>query len=311
MPSPQEMRRQTRSMVAVMREGGYYDAVMGAGPELDRVKRFLKIMAGESRGPRRAKDLDPEVLPVFPGISATPYFERKDSDPVVRLIESYAPRIRQELMSLPPEDFLGHDFGSEPLDGHKASGLRWRLFPAWVAGTRLPLADHCPVLEELLKKLGPASAHRWPFSYMMYSVIEPWIHLGYHSSTDMLRRRCHLGLTIPEGAVLVVAGQTRTWQEDRVLFLNDAFRHDAINRSPRQRAILIIDLWHPDLTPAEIEALEAGFRKSQVRQLFYAFHLREMVWGVEEAEAAHAMFQNAFRDEDKDPLIRRFWKRGF
>jgi hypothetical protein len=54
------------------------------------------------------------------------------------------------------------------------------------------------------------------------------------------------------------------------LLFEDSFEHEVWNRGTQRRAILIVDFWHPDLTDVEIDALTAGFRKSDVRRIFFS-----------------------------------------
>lgn len=307
------LKSRVAEIVSTMRRGGYYEAVMSAGPELGRVKRFLKILAGEARPVKAPAELDPEFLPVFPGVSNEPVHARGKGDPAVRLASRFLKRLQAEARSLDRESFIEAevcDDHGESVAERRRTGYGWRILPLYTCGTRLPLAKSCPAAAELVEKL-PGAAPRWPFSSVMYSELGPRTRLGRHRSTDMLRLRCHVPLQVPEGGVLSVAGRDEAWSEGRVLFFNDAFWHDAANDSDRPRVILIIDTWHPELTPAEIAALEAGFRKLQVRRIIYDFDLKEMVWESGMRSWVDAMFLEAFEREDEDPAIRRFWKPGF
>ena len=57
-----------------------------------------------------------------------------------------------------------------------------------------------------------------------------------------------------------VGGETRRWQEGKCLVFDDSLEHEAWNLAPEPRIVLIIDFWHPDLTPAEIAFLEGLHR---------------------------------------------------
>jgi len=66
---------------------------------------------------------------------------------------------------------------------------------------------------------------------------------------------CHLGLVVPEGCAIRVGDETRTWTPGKMLIFDDSFIHEAYNRGTSTRLILLWDIWHPDLTDAEIAAL--------------------------------------------------------
>ncbi|NPC52454.1 hypothetical protein HPC50_35930, partial [Corallococcus exiguus] len=50
--SPQEITAQVRQrIVDLARQGGYVDAVLGAGPELERLKHYLRMLMGQVPAP--------------------------------------------------------------------------------------------------------------------------------------------------------------------------------------------------------------------------------------------------------------------
>ena len=61
---------------------------------------------------------------------------------------------------------------------------------------------------------------------------------------------------MPEEAFLGVAGDYRPWEEGKMMIFDDSYEHEAANLSPdKERVILLIDIWHPDLVPTEIDAV--------------------------------------------------------
>lgn len=54
---------------------------------------------------------------------------------------------------------------------------------------------------------------------------------------------------------LVVSGQTRRWKEGHCLVFDDSFYHSVSNCGDNARAILIVDMWHPDLTLEQRRAI--------------------------------------------------------
>jgi aspartate beta-hydroxylase len=70
------------------------------------------------------------------------------------------------------------------------------------------------------------------------------------------RLTCHLGLVITPDSALRVGSNVVSWQEGRCLVFDDSFEHEVWNKSDRERDVLLIQLWHPDLTEAEVWALK-------------------------------------------------------
>ena len=60
--------------------------------------------------------------------------------------------------------------------------------------------------------------------------------------------------------VIGVGDEARQWEEGRCLVFEDYFEHEAWNHTDEDRIVLIVDLWHPDLSATEIRLLEALHR---------------------------------------------------
>jgi aspartate beta-hydroxylase len=52
-----------------------------------------------------------------------------------------------------------------------------------------------------------------------------------------------------------VGGETHAWEEGRCITFDDTFEHEAWNHSGRDRVVLILDSWNPDLSEAEQAAV--------------------------------------------------------
>lgn len=65
-------------------------------------------------------------------------------------------------------------------------------------------------------------------------------HVGYHEAGSVAR--CHLGLEVPDGCALRVAGETRVWREGAWLVFDDASEHEAWNAGEGTRTLLLLDL---------------------------------------------------------------------
>ena len=46
------------------------------------------------------------------------------------------------------------------------------------------------------------------------------------------------------------------WKEGEVMVFDDSYEHEACNLSDvHERAVLIFDIWHPEITPQERKAI--------------------------------------------------------
>ena len=99
-----------------------------------------------------------------------------------------------------------------------------------------------------------------PFSYTFFSTMSPQASIAAHYGACNLKLRCHFPLFVPEEAFLSVAGDARPWEEGKMVIFDDSYEHEAANLSPdKERVILLIDIWHPDLVPAEINQIRNMF----------------------------------------------------
>ena len=84
----------------------------------------------------------------------------------------------------------------------------------------------------------------------------------------LVRVRVHLPLLVPEPEKcgMRVAGETRHWKVGEALAFDDAFEHEVWNDGVEERVVLLLDLWHPDLTPEEIDGVRGMFREIERMQ---------------------------------------------
>jgi aspartate beta-hydroxylase len=277
-------------IIAIMKRGGFYDRVMSSGQDLDRVKEFLLIMAGEAPASAR-EGQDPGCLPPFPGIGGSALLTNRHRE-TARYVEASFEAIREETAALAAADFLAYP-------GSIVSGGQWTLLPFYFMGAKLPFASACPRTAAVIADL-PRAAHDYAWADALLSAHAPGTHLTPHASVDNLRVRCHLGIEVPKECGLRVGGDVLEWQEGKCLFFQDSFEHETWNRSSRRRVVLVVDVWHPDLTDVEIRVLTAGFRRGEIRGLLTRYRI-----GGNEQLAP--LLDEDFRRGDQDPLVREWW----
>ena len=115
--------------------------------------------------------------------------------------------------------------------------------------------EKCPTITDLLEsKIGSSLMTGTPFSYTFFSTMSPQASIAPHYGACNLKLRCHFPLFVPEEAFLRVAGEPRPWEEGKMVIFDDSYEHEAANLSTdKERVILLIDIWHPELTLGEIE----------------------------------------------------------
>jgi aspartate beta-hydroxylase len=81
-----------------------------------------------------------------------------------------------------------------------------------------------------------------------------------HCGPTNVRHRLHFPLAVPSsGPVLTVANDKLAWNEGCCFVFDDSLVHSVqypVDSGTNScRVVLIVDLWHPDLTAAEREAI--------------------------------------------------------
>ncbi len=89
----------------------------------------------------------------------------------------------------------------------------------------------------------------------MFSIFEPGKHLPAHRGPYNGVLRVHLGLIVPEpktDVAIRVDDRICHWDEGRVLIFDDAYEHEAWNRTDKVRVVLFLDFVKPLRFPANV-----------------------------------------------------------
>ena len=133
----------------------------------------------------------------------------------------------------------------------------WTAIHLWRNGERVEAnARHCPRTMELLQSFPqPGIAGSGPNA--MFSLLAPGTSIPPHVGVSNARLVCHLPLVVPEGCWFRVGGETRYWKRGEAFVFDDTIEHEALNPSDELRVVFIFDIWHPDLTETERDAVTA------------------------------------------------------
>jgi len=81
------------------------------------------------------------------------------------------------------------------------------------------------------------------------SVIEAGTHIKAHTGPTNMKIRLHMGILIPPGGAGMRVGTAQlAWQQGKCLAFDDSFEHEVIHRGTSRRVVLIVDIWHPELS---------------------------------------------------------------
>ena len=87
--------------------------------------------------------------------------------------------------------------------------------------------------------------------------MHPGTHVHAHCGPTNCRLRAHLGLIVPADTFLRVAIATKSWREGDWLIFDDSYEHEVWHNGTSTRLVLIVDVWHPDVTEEEKKTMSA------------------------------------------------------
>lgn len=118
-----------------------------------------------------------------------------------------------------------------------------------------PLVAHCP----------PHAAEAFVSSLL------PGAEIPAHYGISNVKLTVHLPLRINTAACLQAGDEQRCWSEqlDAIVF-DDSFLHSAANHGAERRDVLIFDVWHPDLSAEERNAIRHFMAQHQLWAEKYA-----------------------------------------
>lgn len=260
-----------RAETLVAKAGGNYRAHLeawldtaGLSPATvsDRFRRSIEILLGE-RSATLTKQR-PGVF-YFDGLPQNEFYEREAFGWLAAL-EAESDAIREELVAV-----LADELGVTPYvrpepnrPHHDFHGLlnnpSWSAFYLIEDGAPHEAnAVRCPRTMKALDGVPLCRMPGWTPS-VLFSLLRPGTRIPPHHGMLNTRLIGHLPLIVPPGCALRVGETTRAWEEGKTLVFDDSIEHEAWNRSDRLRAILLFDIWRPELIEAERAAVSAMFQ---------------------------------------------------
>jgi tetratricopeptide (TPR) repeat protein len=228
-----------------------------AGEDLKRFRDGVDIMLGR----KKRYESHPAVFH-YPGLAPTSFFERAEF-PWLEQFEAATDAIRAEFLAV-LEDEQGFapylTYGADqPLNqwAELNNSPRWSAFHLYQNGRVLDgNASKCPLTMRLLQGAPlPDQPDRTPSA--MFSLLKPHTRIPPHTGVSNVRMVTHLPLIVPAKCGFRVGNDIREWVPGQAWVFDDTIEHEAWNDSDHLRVILIFDIWHPHLSPAERAMISA------------------------------------------------------
>ena len=228
-----------------------------AGEDLGRFRESIDIMVGRKRRYESAS-----MMYHYPGLLPQAFLPRADF-PWLDAIEAGTDAIRDEFLRVleTEQDFVPYLTYPDDVPHKQFAELnnspRWSAFHLLKDGAPVDgNAARCPRTMALLGQAPqPDQPGRTPTA--MFSLLKPKTRIPPHVGVSNARLVTHLPLIVPPGCGFRVGNETRPWVPGRAWVFDDTIEHEAWNDSDKLRVVLIFDIWHPQLSPAEREMITA------------------------------------------------------
>lgn len=241
-------------------------------PEIDRKIAEVGAAAAARYGAAAAARIAASTMPGFepttlederqrptwihtPGLTARPWWERAQCGRLIEMItafEAATAQLRREIMGI-DAGLMGVPYNHLSVDPALIRGWK-NLFFFRDYQADQALLSRVPTLAALVERFGPEQLDRFE---LFLSVLEPGTHIPAHFGGANVKLTLHLPLWIPEGDCrLRVGAEARGWKDGEMMIFDDTFEHEAWNRTAQPRAVLLLKVYHPELTVEEVGVLE-------------------------------------------------------
>lgn len=209
---------------------------------------LARIIDGIKPGPSRLGSPAPLQSPTvfFAGLRSKPFWERSEF--------SWTPLVEAAVAGIRIDYGNNHPLldSTRLYESFRTDRGTWAVKYITCVGRCLPQADR--FFPNTVKVLGDApGALSCGMTY--FSTITPRTHILPHSGFTNAHLRCHLTLSTSDGCRIRVGDETRSWVNGELLIFDDTYEHEVWNDSPNERVVLLFDVFHPDLSAVECDAL--------------------------------------------------------
>jgi len=204
------------------------------------------------------------LVPVLSLVAAIEFHDRSQF-PWLDAIEAASDDIRAELLNVLAdgpdtlESYVSHA-RAQPV-GDQWDGLhrsrRWGVYFLWSEGVAYP--EHIARCPRTV-----AALEHWPRCDIpgcsptaVFSILDARTRIPPHTGVNNTRLIVHLPLIVPPECGFRVGAEVREWQPGKAFVFDDTIEHEAWNNSEQLRAVLILDIWNPLVTPAEREMVRS------------------------------------------------------
>ncbi|QCO00024.1 aspartyl/asparaginyl beta-hydroxylase domain-containing protein (plasmid) [Azospirillum argentinense] len=142
----------------------------------------------------------------------------------------------------------------------------WRSIPLFKGGTSVPrYTDQVPTLAAIIRNEIPGAVIR----DAVISCLVPNGHIEPHFDNVIPMLTLHLPIIIPPGGMsgIRVGNEIAIYQEGAPIIIDTTYEHEAWNYGDHDRVIVLLDFWHPGVSPPLMAFFEEAYAIQMKRHL--------------------------------------------
>jgi aspartate beta-hydroxylase len=217
---------------------------------MERLSEAFAIATGKKPPKFPDNPMQPNAGIYFEDLTSKPWHDACDFEVAVQL-ENASETIKNELINV-----LDEKRGFQQTIQEFEAPAEWKAF--YLKQYPVEFRDNLAMCPETARII--TNGHRVG-ELVMFSGLNPGGHIKPHGAVWNVEIVLHFGLIIPEGSGLRVGGEALKWEEGKCLLFDASFEHEAWNYGDFTRFILLVNMWHPDLTYEEVETLDQVSRR--------------------------------------------------
>lgn len=184
------------------------------------------------------------LSPYVGGANRPTYFDVATAYPPLAEVTASFPIIRMEFERLRKEwaelpRYHDIDVGEKEISA--TTDKNWNVFMLEILGHKPEVNRAC--CPETCKVLAKVPNMIQAF----FSILDPGKSIPEHEGPYLGFLRYHLALRVPRinPPKLIVNGKDHIWKEGEAVLFDDSFPHSVVNKSPEERAVLVVDVMRP------------------------------------------------------------------
>jgi aspartyl/asparaginyl beta-hydroxylase (cupin superfamily) len=198
---------------------------------------------------------------VIPGVPGKPWHDAADFAWTAAFEAQHA-AIQAELDAFLAQQQITFRNYIGPILHEQADAGEWHVLYLDYRGHRWD--EHCAMFPRLMKLVDAIPRRS---GTVFISRLTPGTHIPKHCGATNTQLTCHFGIVVPDGVEMRVAREIRKQQAGRCVIFDDSFEHEVWNHSASVRYNVFVQFWHPDLSDAEIAAIQKLEELPQIQRV--------------------------------------------